>query len=417
MRILLINPPFYRFIGLEQDYVPLSLLAVGSQLSKEGHEVWIKNLEIDKTLSYSGYKDRSDNFDKYNIGLKTENKVWDELKTIIEEIKPDRIGITVLSVKYKSALKIIEIANQYKIKVFVGGPHVMIYPDAFSSVGVIKGEFESRVTGERIKDLDELPMPNYDMLLDQYSPNGASHVVSSRGCPFLCKFCASNNMWNRKVTFKSAKRIINEMKIIYDKFHSDCFTFWDETFTINKSRLLTFCSNYNIDAKWNCDTRADSLDEDILKAMKNANCKHLSLGIESGRQHILDAMGKGETLIDFVSSAELLNKYNMQWKAYCIIGFPQEEESDIFETVRFIKSLQPFRITLSFFTPYKGTEIYDYCLDKNIIDESFDPALFSHQSPHNYFCPKITKERYNEIKNIVSSDIDAYNQEAIKSWR
>lgn len=416
MKILLLNPPFYRFIGLQQDYVPLSLLAVGSHLSQEGHAVKIKNLEVDSRLSYSGYKGRSDNFDKYELGLNTDNEVWTELRKTIESEKPDSIGITVLSVKYKSALKIINIANEYHIDVFVGGPHLMIYPNDFGGVAVLKGEFESR-GGERIKDLDTLPMPNYDMLLDDYSPNGYSHIVSSRGCPFLCKFCASNTMWDRKVTFKSASRIIREMKDIRDRFKSDSFTFWDETFTIKKNRLIEFCTNYNIDATWNCDTRADVLDEEMLLAMKGANCQHLSLGVESGKQHILNEIGKGETLDDFKRAANLLNKHNIQWKAYCIIGFPQETEEDIFETIRFIKSLSPFRITLSFFTPYKGTELYDYCIENNIIDNSFDPSQFAHQSPHNYFCPKITKERYSEIKQTVSSEIDGYNNEAVKSWR
>jgi len=416
MKILLLNPPFYRFIGLEQDYVPLSLLAVGSQLSKEGHEVKIKNLEVDKGLSYQGYKNRSDSFDKYEVGLATDNEVWSELRKTIEEINPEAVGITVLSVKHKSALKIINIVDEYRIDIFVGGPHLSIYPNAFSGVKIIRGEFESR-GGERIKDLDTLPMPNYDMLLDTYSPNGYSHIVSSRGCPYLCKFCASNNMWKRKVTFKSAARIIREMKDIKDRFKSDSFTFWDETFTINKVRLLDFCFNYNIDAKWNCDTRADVLDEEMLIAMKRANCQHLSLGVESGKQHILDEIGKGETIDDFKRAAELLNKHSIQWKAYCIIGFPQETEDDIFETLRFLKSLKPFRITLSFFTPYKGTELYDYCVDKKIISNNFDPSQYAHQSPHNYFCPKISRKRYNEIKKTISSEIDEYNLEAIKSWR
>lgn len=417
MKYLLINPPFYRFIGLEQDYVPLSLLSVGSQLISEGHDVKLKNLEVDPNLSYSGYGCRSKNFDKYEEGLRNDNKVWQDLRTTIEEIRPDVIGITVLSVKYKSVLKIIEIANQYKIKVFVGGPHTMIYPEDFSDVEVIRGEFESRNIGKRIQDLDQLPMPRFEMLLDKYSPNGYAHILSSRGCPFNCKFCASNTIWQRKVTFKSAERIIREMKLIQNLFQSDSFTFWDETFTLKRGRLLDFCSKYDLSAKWNCDTRADSLDEEMLIAMKNANCQHLSLGIESGRQHILDVIGKEERLEDFVKTAELLNKHQMQWKAYCIIGFPQEDESDILETVRFIKSLKPFRITLSFFTPYRGTELYSYCRDLNLIPLDFDTSKFAHQSPHNYFCPKINHERYQELKDIVSQDIDDYNKQAIQTWR
>jgi len=420
MKILLINPPFYRFIGLEQDYVPLSLIAVGSQLEKEGHQVIIKNMEIDKNLKYEGYNDRISNFDKYlNALLDNEHYVWNELRDLIRQYNPDKIGITVLNVKYKSSLKIIKISKEFNIPVFVGGPCAITHPNAFTSeVEVITGEFESRFYGGgRIKDLDMLPMPNFDILYDMYSPNGYAHIVSSRGCPFKCKFCASNTIWHRNVTFKSAKRIIDEMTLIKKRFNNNLFTFWDETFTLNKKRLMDFCYLYDIDVKWSCDTRADALNDEVVKAMKNAGCDFMGLGIESGRQHILDYIGKGESLIDFQKTSDILNSNNIKWKAYCIIGFPEETEEDIFETIRFIKSLNPFRIVLSFFTPYEHTELYQECLNKGIIDKNFDSVMFAHQSPYNYFCSKITKERYNEIKKIVSSEVDNYNKEAIKEWK
>lgn len=417
MRILLLNPPFYRFQGLQQDYIPLSLLAVGAQLKKEGHIVKIKNLEVDKNLSYKGYHDRSKNFIGYEEGLRTNNEVWEELCEVVEEFKPDKVGITVLSVKYKSAIKIINIIKSYNIPIFIGGPHIMVYPDSFpGDVEVITGEFESRKLSGRIKNLDDLPMPDYDMLLDTYSPNGFSHITSSRGCPFKCEFCASNTVWNRIVTFKSADRIIREMTDIYNRFKNTSFTFWDETFTINKKRLKDFCSKYKLNVPWNCDTRADVLDDDSIKMIKESGCQHVSLGVESGRPHILKRINKGETIDDFIRASGLLNKYGVQWKSYCIIGFPEEDESDILETIRFIKSLKPFRITLSFFTPYKGTGLYEDCLKKGLIDKNYDASLFAHQSPHNYFCPKIKKERYDELKDIISDEIDEYNKNAIKTW-
>ncbi len=417
MKILLINPPFYRFIGLEQDYVPLSLLAVGSQLSAEGHGVYLKNFEVGQ-FAYAGYWDRFNNYNKYYEALRDDNAVWQEVRDTIEKIKPEQIGISVLTVKLKSALRIIKIAAEFNIPCFVGGPHVNTNPSDFSD-DIIKYtyEFESRHTGERIKDLDELPFSNFDMLLDKYSPNGYSHVVSSRGCPFHCRFCASNTLWKNKVTFKSAGRILKEMRIIKDRFNSSEFVFWDETFTVNKKRLSEFCGGYDIDATWNCDTRADTLDEETIVMMKNSGCKHMSLGIESGNDYILKYIGKGEKIADFEKVAELLNKHGVQWKAYCIIGFPDEAEEDILHSIEFIKSLKPFRITLSFFTPYKGTSLYDECIAKSIISKDFDSALYAHQSPNNYFCQRITKERYNEIKRIVSVEVDEYNKKAIESWR
>ena len=413
----MINPPFYRFLSLEQDYVPLSLLAVGSKLIEDGHEVYIKNMEIGDSMSYKGYAGRSEDYDKYLENIDNqEHPVWLELHSLIKEIQPDKIGINVLNVKYRSALTIIKIANQYDIDVVVGGNHPTTEPETYpNDVTVFKGEFESH--GGRVHDLDTIPFPNYEMLLDKYSPNGYGHLLSSRGCPFNCSFCASKIMWNRKVTYQSVLRIIMEMTYVEKEFKTDYFTFWDEVFTLNRIRLREFCENYNLEAKWRCDTRADILTEEMVVMMKNANCGQMSLGIESSDKNTLQLIRKGETVEQFSNAAELLNKHNIQWKAYCIIGFPYDTVETISNTISFIKSLNPFRITLSSFTPYKGTDLYNDCLKLGLINENYNMALYSHQSPHNYFCPEIPKKEYMKLRNEVSEDIDNYNLKALKIWK
>lgn len=413
--MLLINPPFYRFLNLEQDYVPLSLLAVGSKMIEEGEDVLIKNLELGGN-HYAGYSERSGNYDAYIRSLNEfTNPVWIELRNVIEDVQPDKIGINVLNVKYKSALKIIEIAGEYNIPVIVGGNHPTTEPESYpENIEVFRGEYESR--GGRLKDLDNVPLPVYDMLMDIYSPNGYAHMLSSRGCPYRCSFCASKIMWNRRVTYKSVDRIILEMRYIYNRFGSDYFTFWDETFTTNKIRLTEFCSKYDIDAKWRCDTRADSITDDMIKMMKSAGCSQMSLGIESGDNDILKSICKGETTEDFIRAADMLNNNGIEWKAYMIIGFPEDTEESILKSIEFVKNLRPFRITLSFFTPYKGTELFDEVQSLGLINDNYDISLFSHQSPYNYFCPKITREKYYELRDNVSRDIDKYNEEALKIW-
>jgi radical SAM superfamily enzyme YgiQ (UPF0313 family) len=206
------------------------------------------------------------------------------------------------------------------------------------------------------------------------------------------------------------------MNYIYYRFHSDYFTFWDETFTVNKQRITEFCKRYNLPSMWRCDTRADSITDEMVKMMKLAGCGQMSLGLESGDNDILKYIGKGETTDDFLRAAEILNKNGIFWKAYMIIGFPKDTEETIMKSIEFVKSLKPFRITLSFFTPYKGTDLYEETKTFGLITDDYDMSLFSHQSPHNYFCPLITKERYFEIRDMITKDIDNYNKEALKSW-
>jgi len=417
MRILLINPPFYRFLRLEQDYVPLSLLAVGSFMAVNGHEVYVKNMEVGENVHYAGYSERSEHYDMFLDAVQDKNHpVWQELHKTIEDIQPERIGINVLNVKYKSALEVAKIAKEHNIPVMVGGNHPTTEPETYpEEIDVFKGEFESN--GGRIKNLDDLPMPNYNILLDKYSPNGYGHLLSSRGCPYMCAFCASHIMWHRRVTFKSVDRVLLEMKEIYDRFGTDYFTFWDETFTVNKRRVFGFCDKYDLPAKWRCDTRADSITDEMVRRMKEANCGQMSIGLESADNETLSVIGKNETTDDFKKAADILHKHNIQWKAYMIIGFPSDTEEKILRSIDFVKKLKPFRITLSYFTPYKGTELYDEVRALGLINDTYDMSLFSHQSPHNYFCPKIPHERYLSLREQISKEIDEYNKKALEIWK
>lgn len=415
-KILLVNPPFYSFMGLEQNYVPLSLLAVGSYMTKCGETVFIKNLELTNNLKYLGYEDRYMSHDNY-LKLLNDDKheIWQMFEQTIKNINPDIIGFTILNVKYRSAKKAIEIAQRYCKNIIVGGFHPTQFPEKYKTETVFGGEYESKST--RLKNLDELPLPNYDILLDTYTPDGYGHIISARGCPFNCRFCASKLMWNRKVTYKSIDRLILELEYVQKRFNPGSFTFWDETFTLNKNRVIEFCSKYNKKTMWRCDTRADHITDDLIKVMKNANCGQMSIGIESGNNEILKYIGKDETIEIIKNAADILNKNQINWKAYCIIGFPQETEQNIFETLTFIKSLNPARITLSYFTPYQGTDLYEECIRESLILDNYETALYAHQSPYNYFSKYITKERYSEIKKIASHEIDMYNKKALEYWK
>lgn len=417
MKILLVNPPFYRFMGLEQDYVPLSLLAVGSQMKDYGMDVFIKNMEIDSNLHYEGYVGRGNHYHQYIEALDNINHpVWCDLSDVINEVKPDWVGVNVLNVKFKSAKKVLDIARDQGLKLMVGGNHPTMNPNAYDKdVRVYKGEYESMGTKSRA-NLDETPFPDYDILLDKYSPDGYAHIISSRGCPYRCGFCASHLMWGSRVTYKGVDRILEEMEYVYHRFHPEYFTFWDEVFLLNKKRLREFCSKYNIPAKWRCDTRADNITDEIIKMMKDAGCDQVSVGIECSDNNILKHIEKDENTDDFERAAEILNKYEIQWKAYMIIGFPQDTEETIRNSIDFVKKLRPSRITLSFFTPYEGTDLYDEVRILGFIDKNYDEASYSHQSPHNHFCPKITRKNYDILKKQITEEIDLYNQETLKTW-
>jgi radical SAM superfamily enzyme YgiQ (UPF0313 family) len=205
--------------------------------------------------------------------------------------------------------------------------------------------------------------------------------------------------------------------MIAKRFSPTWFTFWDEVFTLNRKRLKEFCFKYDLPQHWRCDTRADHVTEDTIKMMKDAGCEQMSIGVECADDNILKYIGKNEKKADFEKAAEILNKHGIQWKAYMIIGFPSDTSTLIRESLSFIKRLQPFRITLSFFTPYKGTSLYEECLSSGLINNNYDEAMYSHQSPYNYFCPLISKEEYAMLRQEVTKEVDDYNIQALKIWK
>lgn len=389
-------------MGLEQDYIPLSLLYVSSYYKKMGYNVYIKNLEIGDCLSYRGYEDRTKLFNTYLALVdKDDHPVWEELRRTIIEVDPSFVGITTMNAKLKSIQKIVSICRKLGKSVLLGGPGVTTSPSKYSpSPSIRKG----------ILPILDYPMDLYDHLLDTYGPNAYGHMITSIGCPFKCKFCSSNTIHGRKVKFIDLDSVIDKINYIYNRFRPDMFHFWDETFTLKKSRVLEFCRRFPVKVGWRCDSRVDVLDKDIIKALKDAGCTQINVGIECGDDKLLKEIGKDITIDQIKRVTDMINDVGLSWNAYCIIGFPEETAEEMYKSLYFIQSLFPNRITLSSFTPYEGSELYERCRELDLIDNTFDPSLYSHQSSNNHFNIHTTKDEYDKIWIEISREVDKYNK-------
>ena len=438
MEVLLVNPPFHRFFGSEQDYIPLGL----SYLAATYKDCFVYNTEIDNKLSYVGYDKRLEGQETYINSVDVDGKIWKEIEERIRGYDPKIVGIYAPSVKLKSAMHVAKIVKKItpNIKIIIGGPHPTIRPnDVIDNKNVdcvIMGEGEKifptiikdllngdnkQIYHEKefIKNIDEIPFPARHKMLDIYSPAGYGHIISARGCPFMCAYCGTKAIWKRTIRFRSIDNIVAEIKQVRDTYGTKDFTFWDETFTIDKKRVLEFCEKVKpLGISWRCDTRIDVIDKPLILKMMDAGLEHISIGIESGNQETLDFIKKGITLEQTKETAKMLNETGIFWKAYMMIGFPNETEEQILDTMNIIDELQPKRATLSIFTPYPGTELFDYCVEHNIIEKDVDWEKFSHQSKYNYFTPKIPKRRFEELVKIVSKRMDDYNNETggYKKW-
>lgn len=215
--------------------------------------------------------------------------------------------------------------------------------------------------------LDILPFPDYPAW--KYANDYYQRIfslVSSRGCPSECIFCASRAFSGRKYRFHSAKWAFS-MIFYYQKVYGFVrFGFFDDTFLVNKLRAKTFSdyiSKYwagNVPPSWACKSKADLIDEAIIPAVREAGCLSIHLGLESGSQHVLDSIKKGITLPDVFKALKLLSQYGIEAECSFMLGHPSDTLETIEETLLFgdvIENLGMGSCVMGISTPYPGTRL------------------------------------------------------------
>lgn len=250
-----------------------------------------------------------------------------------------------------------------------------------------KDKIKKNLPRQLIQDINILPIPAYDLLqMNKYSPP-AHHAIftekgvklnpftiffSLRGCPYRCKYCASKVMWERRVRYRSIEKTMEEIDYLIKNYGIKCLEFNDENFIINLPRMEKLLvelkkrkEQYGV--YWNCLTRVDSVDEEILIKMKDAGCYFIRYGVESGDQEILNGMTKDITIEQIKNAFALTNKVGIACSASFIIGYPGETKETFRRTLNLAKEINP---TLAFFfiaIPIVGTELYKEAKEKNLI--------------------------------------------------
>ena len=403
MKILLIDPPFYRFMGLYRYYYPLGLASMSAVLQREGHSVAIYDADYDPDADTVPWSAAAERFDTYAGALENDaHSLWREIRDTITYVAPQVVGITMLSVKAPSAAKVAQICKDVNpdTTVVVGADHPSALPglvlrdshidavvrgegedtfldlidcldnksrdngmDAVAGISYRKGERVVHNPSRPLKDdLDALPHPAIDSILgwDRYQPVDFGAILSSRGCPYRCAFCGVHNVWTRKVRFRSPESVVGEINWLRHTFGTDYISFRDANFTLDRERVLSFCEQLlakGPSVEWECLTRADLLDEDLLRHMRIAGCVTIRLGIESGDPEVLRRMRKGTDLDRVRRVARLLHKHDFYWSAYLLFGTPSETESSIWRTVEFVREIKPPYVTVARYAPIPGTQM------------------------------------------------------------
>ncbi len=448
-KVLLINPPAEktlvgnnpRFLDEARGYnPPLGLLYLAAMLEERSeHRVCV-------------------------IDAQAEQLSYEALAEHVAGEAPDLVGITAMTFTLLDVVRTVQAVRQAapEARVVLGGPHVHLYPrESVSLPGVdfgIVGEGEyaivaladrlnepkrwgevpglayrrdstsqipdSRLQRETrnakletavvvneaaglIEDLDALPFPARDLVpFRRYSSVLAKRqpittMFTSRGCPYRCTFCDRPHL-GKKFRAHSPKYVVDEMQGCVEMGIQE-FLLYDDTFTVRRQRVLDICGEiqrHGLDIGWDIRARVDTVDEELLKALRAAGCERIHYGVEAGDDHFMQVLNKGITVEEVRKAFRLTRRAGISTLAYFMIGIPGQTEADVRQTFRLARQLDPDVVHITILTPFPGTEIYRQALLQGLYDR--DHWLDFARDPRPGFQPlywtkELGRERLEEL--------------------
>ncbi|MFK7933262.1 MAG: radical SAM protein [Saprospiraceae bacterium] len=231
------------------------------------------------------------------------------------------------------------------------------------------GELIQTAERSRIRPVDDLPYPNRKKIdiqqyLDtwkKYHGESAMTVSTQRGCPYTCKWC-STAVYGQSYRRRSAKLVVEELKYLQDTYNPDSIWFVDDVFTVSHKWLKEFRDEMlrqQVTVPFECITRADRMNEEVIQVIKEAGAFRLWIGSESGSQKIVDAMDRRVDVHHVRAMIRQTRAAGMQAGTFIMLGYPGETEADIKETVKHLKEANPDQFTITVAYPIKGTSLYN----------------------------------------------------------
>jgi len=353
----------------------------------------------------------------------------DQISSAIDECRPDLVCISCTTNQFALSTLIAEfIYGKYRLPLVMGGIHSSFMPEeSISASGLMaiclgEGEYpllelaeamagendftsirnlwfkaghpytykgaEKKVPGSGIiknpirpliPDLDELPYPDRDISRHQTRSSSRLDFMAGRGCPFDCSYC-----FNRKYRelfpkgsnycrTRSVSNLINEIsEVAKDYPDIKRINFHDDTFNLRKTWLKDFCAQYasSINIPFECSIEANLVDEESLRRLSAAGCRHVFIGVETGSERQRkEVLSKKVTNRQIMSAFTWAKKYDIATTAHFMLGIPEENESTILESVHLAREIGPSNLSVSIFYPYPGTALYDLCLAKGWISD------------------------------------------------
>ena len=397
MKIVFLNVPFSNYletIKVGDGSMPLNLLYLASYARSKGHKVAVVDAETE-SLDFETTKERvlAENPDLLAMTVPTPAMYpTDQLTQLI---KKDSDVKMVVGGYHPSAIPVQTLQDLEAVDFVIAGEGEETLADLADALetnrplkevkGLVfreNGRIVQNPTRPRIKDLDSLPFPARDLVKQEFyrlpqikritSNSYATSLVTSRGCPYDCNYCSSKQVWERKLTFRSAENVVDEIEECVEKYNVRDFTIYDDLFTLVKRRVIEICYEIRrrkLDINWYCMGRVDTISGELLHHMDRAGCRQIHFGLESGNQTVLDSVRKQTTLDHARRAMKLMKKTRIMAAGSFMIGNPGETEETVNDTINFARELQLDYPSFYIATPYPGTDLYNYALEKGIINK------------------------------------------------
>ena len=375
---------------------PLGLNSIGNVLEENGFTVKLFDLEL------------------YSADL--------DLFSYIKDLSPKIIGISGTSHSRFESFKIANIAKNISKKIITvyGGCHATFTAeDTLSHIKeidyIIRGEGEAtfldlanfflkgqneieKIKGisfrkngkvvnnearERIINLDSIPYSRHLLEMDKYNTKleylniPATSIITSRGCPYNCSFCSASAMFGATYTMRSAKHVVDEIEYCVEKFKIKGVKFFDSTLTLNRQHILSLIAELNarrINLPWECEIRVNTVDRNLLAAMKEAGCYYVNFGIESVNDRILSIMNKGINLAQAVAVLRWCRELGLKTMVFFSFGHIGETWADSRENFAFINKYIDHITHLSVILGmkiYPGTYLEKYAKENGTLAKDF----------------------------------------------
>ncbi len=236
----------------------------------------------------------------------------------------------------------------------------------------------------KMKSLRDLPFPNREAIpVKKYLETWKTHhgkssmtISTQRGCPYTCKWC-STAVYGQSYRRRPADMVVAELKMLKETYNPDTIWFVDDVFTVSHKWLKEFRDTVvqqNAIIPFECITRAERLNDYVLKQLKEAGCYRIWIGAESGSQKIIDAMDRRVDVNVVKEAIQNTNALGMETGTFIMVGYPGEDETDIEETINYLKAANPTHFTITVAYPIKGTSLYNEIEGKITIQPNWETS-------------------------------------------